>query len=99
MTKRTEKLRRTQAGNGAGAVWAEVLAPLVAGMTAPRASLLEWVHAHGLLALQAVFKAEAEALAGPKGKHAVGRTHPPLGGDRHRVDVRRPASAGGAAAE
>jgi transposase-like protein len=56
-------------------VWAEVLAPLVAGMTATRASLLEWVHAHGLLALQAVFKAEAEALAGPKGKHAVGRTH------------------------
>ena len=75
MTKRTEKLRTTQAGNGAGAVWAEVLAPLVAGMTATRASLLEWVHAHGLLALQAVFKAEAEALAGPKGKHAVGRTH------------------------
>ncbi len=75
MTKRTEKLRGTQAGNGAGAVWAEVLAPLVAGMTATRASLLEWVHAHGLLALQAVFKAEAEALAGPKGKHAVGRTH------------------------
>jgi len=75
MTKRTEKLRGTQAGNGAGVVWAEVLAPLVAGMTATRASLLEWVHAHGLLALQAVFKAEAEALAGPKGKHAVGRTH------------------------
>jgi len=58
-----------------GAGWAEVLAPLVAGMTATRASLLEWVHAHGLVALQAVFKAEAEALAGPKGKHDADRTH------------------------
>jgi len=75
MTKRTGKKQGTQAGNGAGAGWAEVLAPLVAGMTATRASLLEWVHAHGLVALQAVFKAEAEALAGPKGKHDAGRTH------------------------
>ena len=75
MTKRTGKKRGTQAGNGAGAGWAEVLAPLVAGMTATRASLLEWMHAHGLVALQAVFKAEAEALAGPKGKHDAGRTH------------------------
>ena len=75
MTKRTGKKQGTQAVNGAGAGWAEVLAPLVAGMTATRASLLEWVHAHGLVALQAVFKAEAEALAGPKGKHDAGRTH------------------------
>ena len=75
MTKRTEKRAGAQAGNGDGARWAEVLAPLVAGMTATRASLLEWVHAHGLVALQAVFKAEAEALAGPKGQHDAGRTH------------------------
>jgi putative transposase len=75
MTKRTGKRAGTQAGNGVGAQWAEVLAPLVAGMTATRASLLEWVHAHGLVALQAVFKEEAEALAGSKGKHQAGRTH------------------------
>lgn len=75
MTKRTAKRRGTQAGNGAGPALAEVLAPLVAGMTATRASLLAWVHAHGLVALQAVFKAEAAALAGPKGKHDAGRTH------------------------
>jgi hypothetical protein len=75
MTKRTGKKQGTQAGNGAGAGWADVLAPLLAGMTATRASLLEWVHAHGLVALQAVFKAEAEALAGPKGKHDADRTH------------------------
>lgn len=75
MTKRTGKAGGTQAGNGAGAALAEMLSPLVAGMTATRASLLEWVHAHGLLALQEVFRAEAAALAGPKGKHDAGRSH------------------------
>jgi hypothetical protein len=52
-----------------------MLAPLVAGMTATRAHLLEWVHGCGLVALQEVFTAEADALAGPKGKHDAGRTH------------------------
>ena len=37
--------------------------------------LLEWVHAHGVRALQAVFRAEAEAVAGPKGQHQEDRTH------------------------
>jgi hypothetical protein len=41
MTKRTGKAGGTQAGNGVGAAWAEALAPLVAGMTAMRAHLLE----------------------------------------------------------
>jgi transposase-like protein len=53
----------------------EALTPLISGMTATRASLLEWVQAQGLVALQEVFKAEAEALAGPKGRHAASRTH------------------------
>ena len=75
MTKRTEKTQGTQAGNGAGAAWAEVLAPLVAGMTATRASLLEWVQAQGMVALQEVFATEAAALAGPKGKHQGDRSH------------------------
>jgi hypothetical protein len=47
MRKRAEKRPGTQAGHGAGAAWAEVLAPLVAGMTATRASSLEWVHTCG----------------------------------------------------
>jgi transposase-like protein len=54
---------------------AEALTPLVAGMTATRTHLLEWVHTLGVDALQAVFTAEAEALAGPKGKHQPARTH------------------------
>jgi hypothetical protein len=33
------------------------LTPLVAGMTATRAHLLEWVQAQGLVALQEVFAA------------------------------------------
>jgi transposase-like protein len=54
---------------------ATALVPLVAGMTATRASLLEWVHGRGVAALQEVFAAEAEGLAGPKGQHQAARTH------------------------
>jgi len=46
-----------------------VLTPLIAGMTAAPAHLLEWAQAQGMVALQEVFAAEAEALAGPQGKH------------------------------
>ena len=53
---------------------ATALTPLVAGMTATRASLLDWVHGRGVVALQEVFAAEAEGLAGPKGQHQAERT-------------------------
>ena len=75
MTKRTGKGETTQAGNATGGALAEALTPLIAGMTATRTHLLEWVHTLGVGALQAVFTAEAEALAGPKGKHQPERTH------------------------
>jgi len=75
MTKRTGSTEATQVGNGAGGSLAEALTPLIAGMTATRTHLLEWVHALGVGALHAVFRAEAEALAGPKGKHQADRTH------------------------
>ncbi len=75
MTKRTGKAEATQAGNGTGGALAEALTPLIAGMTATRTHLLEWVHTVGVGALQAVFTAEAEALAGPKGRHQPERTH------------------------
>jgi putative transposase len=97
MTKRAETRGRTQGGNEAGGALAEALTPLVAGMTATRTHLLEWVQAQGLVALQAVFTAEAEALTGPKGKHQADRTHHHWGrtateltfGGR-RIQVRRP---------
>src|ERR1700758_2035715 len=75
MTKRTDEARATQAGNGARGTLGEALTPLISGMAATRAGLLEWVQAQGLVALQEVFKAEAEALAGPKGRHDASRTH------------------------
>lgn len=75
MTKRTGNVGATQARNGTGGTLAEALTPLIAGMTATRSHLLEWVHTLGVGALRAVFTAEAEALAGPKGKHQRARTH------------------------
>ena len=75
MTKRTEKPGGTQGANEARGALAEVLAPLVAGMTATRARLLAWVHAQGVVALRDVCAAEAAGLAGPKGKHHAERTH------------------------
>jgi hypothetical protein len=41
MTKKAEKGLRTQGGNGTDTELATALAPLVAGMTATRASLLD----------------------------------------------------------
>jgi hypothetical protein len=66
MTKRTGNAGATQARNGTGGTLAEALTPLIAGMTATRTHLLEWVHTLGVGALHAVFTAEAEALAGPR---------------------------------
>ncbi len=75
MTKRAEKGRGTQGGRAGAGTLGDALTPLVAGMTATRAHLLEWVQAQGLVALQEVFAAEAATLAGPKSKHQTDRTH------------------------
>src|SRR5438093_2528308 len=44
-------------------------------MTTTRHQLLTWVQSAGLVALDAVFREEAAALAGPKGRHEPTRTH------------------------
>ena len=75
MTKKAEKTQGAQGEYGAPGTLGEALTPLIAGMTATRGHLLEWVQAQGLVALQEVFAAEAEALAGPKGQHQAERTH------------------------
>lgn len=75
MTKRAEKAERTQGKNGAGPELAHLVEPMLAGMASTRHHLLAWVHAHGLAALDAVFREEAVALAGPKGRHQAARTH------------------------
>jgi hypothetical protein len=71
MKKRTERRGRRQAENAASAE----LAFLVEPMMAARQHLLGWVHAHGLAALDELFREEAVALAGLKGRHQAARTH------------------------
>jgi hypothetical protein len=55
--------------------WLNLVEPMLAGMTITRHHLLAWVHAHGLAALDELFREEAVAWAGPKGRHQVQRTH------------------------
>src|SRR2546427_12173682 len=101
MTKRTAEAQRTQAENEAGPELAHLVEPMLAGMTITRHHLLAWVHAHGLAALDELFREEAVALAGPKGRHQVPRTHHHWGttateltfGGR-RVQIRRPRVRG-----
>jgi len=74
---------------------------MLAGMTTTRQHLLAWVHAHGLAALDELFREEAVALAGPKGRQQAQRTHHHWGttateltfGGR-RVQIRRPRVRG-----
>jgi hypothetical protein len=75
MTKRTERAERTQAENGASPEPAQLVEPMLAGMTTTRRHLLAWVHAQGLAALDELFREEAVALAGPKGRHQAPRSH------------------------
>jgi putative transposase len=73
----------------------QLLMPMVAGMAAAKADLMEWVQGVGLEALKEVFEADAVAIAGEKGKHRVDRSHHrwgttetelPFGGRRIRVE-------------
>ena len=75
MTKRTANGQRTQGKNGAAPALAHLVEPMLAGMTTTRQHLLAWVHAHGLAALDELFREEAVALAGVKGRHQAERTH------------------------
>jgi hypothetical protein len=75
MTKRTARAPRTQGKNEAGLAPGHLVEPMLAGMTTTRQHLLAWVHAHGLAALDELFREEAVALAGPKGRHQAQRTH------------------------
>jgi putative transposase len=75
MTKRTGRAERTQAENGAAAELSHLVEPMLMGMATTRGDLLAWVHGHGLAALDELFRDEAVALAGPKGRHQPARTH------------------------
>src|SRR5213595_3251615 len=60
-----------QGANTEATALARLLAPLVDGMTTTRHQLLTWVQSAGLVALDAVFREEAAALAGPKGRQVA----------------------------
>ena len=97
MTKRTRNGKGTQEGNEPSGTLAAALTPLMSGMAATRMHLLDGVQGLGVRALELVCAAEAEALAGPKGKHQAERTHHHWGrtpaeltfGGR-RIQVQRP---------
>jgi len=104
MSKRTAKGRGTQAGTGGVSTLAQLVEPLVSGVTSTRANLLAWVHGCGMAALDAVLREEAEVVAGPKGQHQAARTHHhwgttatelTLGGRRIRVQRPRVRSRAG----
>jgi putative transposase len=100
MRKTAKKQRGKQAENATPVPTVsltQALLPMVTGLVATRQDLMTWVHQRGLDALDEVFRADAEALAGPKGKHRDGRTHHhwgttrselPFGGQR--IVVERP---------
>lgn len=75
MKSRTERGTRTQGENAAVAQLRNVVEPMLAGMTATRETLMAWVHAQGLAALDELCREEAAALAGPEGTQQPGRTH------------------------
>jgi transposase-like protein len=75
MKKRAESAHGTQAENGPELGFAQLMEPMLTGMTTTRADLLAWVHAQGLAALDELFREEAAHLAGPKGRHQAARTH------------------------
>ncbi len=107
MTKRAEGQRGKQGEKAAPAPNAsleQVLLPMVAGLVTTRQDLMTWVHRRGLDALDEVFRFDAEALAGPKGKHREQRTHHhwgrtrtelPFGGQRIVVERPRVRSTDG----
>lgn len=102
-----ERRKQSAAHEALATVMQQLVLPIVVGVEATKNGLLAFVHQMGMLALQELFAVEAAAIAGPKGKHAKGRTHHhwgtaktllPFGGRNVVVDrprVRRAGKGGG----
>ena len=56
-------------------VMRQMVLPLIVGAEATKRGLLAIVQQMGKMALRELFDGEAEMIAGPKGKHVLGRTH------------------------
>lgn len=108
MTKKAAGAREKQGTSAPPAamvaVMQQLVLPMIVGMEATKKGLLAFVQQMGLLAMQELFATEAAVLAGPKGKHAKGRTHHhwgstktalPFGGRNLVVDRPRVRRKGG----
>ena len=92
MSKRRAADRGKQAANDPQALplmMRQMVLPLIVGAEATKRGLLAFVQQMGMLALRELFDGEAEMIAGPKGKHAAGRTH------HHWGTTRTPLPFGG----
>ena len=108
MKSKADKGTRKQAGTPAErAVLGKLrqfLLPMVAGMVTAKQDLMGWMQEVGIEALKEMFTADAEQIAGAKGKHRADRTHHywgstvtelPFGGRRIRVERPRVRSKSG----
>lgn len=78
MRRRAERAGRKQAPKTEQTVLGgvrQLLLPMVAGMVAAKQDLMSWVHQVGLAALKEILAADAERIAGPKGRHQPSRAH------------------------
>jgi len=71
MSRRAQKQSRKQVAptQDGRSILREMITPIVVGMMSAKQTLIGWVHQIGLSALEEMFRADAEQLAGPKGKH------------------------------
>lgn len=91
MKKRAEKKGRAQEVIPR-ATWAalqQIALPMMLASDAMKKGLLAFVQQMGMLAFSELLRAEAEIIAGPKGKHMNGRTH------HHWGTARTPLPFGG----
>src|SRR5262245_48494695 len=77
MSKRAAKNGRKQEGLPITMTTAmqQLMLPLLIAMDATKKGLLAFVQQMGMVALAERLAADAERIAGPKGKHIAGRTH------------------------
>ncbi|MFO0761385.1 MAG: IS256 family transposase [Byssovorax sp.] len=105
--KAAEKAGKQEVSHAMSVAFGQLVLPMMLASEAIKKGLLAFVQQLGLLAFTSMLEAEAEQIAGPKGKHAKDRTHHhwgtartplPFGGRQvvvERPRVRRKGKGGG----
>lgn len=105
---RAKKQALVVANAQASTVIGQLVLPLIAGIESAKQGLMQFVYQMGMTALQELLAVEAAAIAGPKGRHAAGRTHNhwgtarsvlPLGGRNVAIERPRVRRRGGGEVE